>query len=968
MARVTDTAPGIYPGRSVLASALVLVERGDLSEEDEGRVRRQLIDAVDRGLAFEHMLLATEAFFALPWCRERDHGMRSRRWLDSALSDDWLRRVRLLPAAEQYRHLETFDAETAQWLSEVGDDEQAIATCRGMVESAPIPAWRTASVLTTAIWRRVDRESSPTLGGLLGLVCDWATDPTILWRAAQRRDDFLVARGACADRLSDHGWLNPASGRSERSEFRALCAFDDRFAQVFGTRRSIYRPPGFLRGLLGGPSEESLRRLEVGVELLKERNSIIALYLGPSSDPFVHWYFEYLEGRLDGAAGRLKPATKHLRAALAIGICHDETVEYLAMLLHAQDKDAEARNVIEAAAAREAWGPGAGGKGAPTGWEDAYATVGGDPRALPRADGPPAELQATARANERSGMERFAPSLEDERRKAHAAYWSRRQRDLVEVFGRLLEPADFDAALGEATSSRTATIQVEDAARTGLDELPLPVGVDRGVLLAAVRQPASRAAIAAQALALVEGLAAEGEGAAFVASARRMPGLARSAAIAGRRARTLLASGRSDDALALLDEYQQEHGAPGEATARLLAELASSPIAAARWRELLVHGRGLVARLSGPPRSSVVATSVALVVACLDDDRQRAAWPELIEALLELDGTDVAQAHLCAWHERRVAHTDGDEAQRASELLVARLAPTHAATVRQQAQGALVAEIAAAALPRAMDLVRRALRLGPPDGAVGAELTRWYTQFTAGDGGDDLARLGEALCRALPRVDDAADRVAASTRAHLVRALDAPSDQAGLRSLVERVLALPAAEDTNAAAVVAWFGGWRGLPGARGDESAAELGEWLLADGRMAARDGLRPRVAAHLRALLARARRRRARIAVLERLARVLPGDAAVIAELVSARREARRVMTIAVAATVVMVVLVGLIAVALSSSRADRKPASPSAMSWSCVHQRCVNDSSMASSRRSLSIVIADSSRARDAELAGV
>lgn len=391
------------------------------------------------------------------------------------------------------------------------------------------------------------------------------------------------------------------------------------------------------------------------------------------------------------------------------------------------------------------------------------------------------------------------------------------------------------------------------------------------------------------------------------------------------RVTALVAAGRRLDAIALTDDYERAHGG---AIAALLTELRSSPAARELGHDLVERGRRAASRLTAPAREVVIAATTALGFDRLDDGAPAATWSSLITTIVELDASDSAQSRLGAWHARLGARGEVDEVERAGAMLVAAMAPTHARAVREQVWAALLAAARAAPVPGALALIDRGSRVGAPGPAQTAELAAWYTRLAAAGPRDDVARLGEALCKAAASDAATVAAIAGATRAQLVALLGTVTGEAHLLLALARIVALPGGPDASAAVLVTWFAGWRGLPGAAADESEAIAGEWLLQRLPPAAA-ALRPGVADHLRALLARADGRGRRLALLVRLAAVVPDDAEVHNDLAGAQRDARRRQVLVGGAALGALAATGVLTTVLSSSGPTSPHASPRASS---------------------------------------
>ena len=199
-------------------------------------------------------------------------------------------------------------------------------------------------------------------------------------------------------------------------------------------------------------------------------------------------------------------------------------------------------------------------------------------------------------------------------------------------------------------------------------------------------------------------------------------------------------------------------------------------------------------RLTGAPRAALVATLAALLTERLGDVASGAAWPEVIDALLVLEPGDGTERRLCAWHAARMERPDHADVQRAGEYLIARLAPTHGAVVREQAQTALIARAGTQPIADALVLVDAAIRLGAPGAAAADGLAAWYLA-RGNDRHDEMAALGERLVDWLP--SPAATTVRPRVVAHLRARVSAAHGRSARIGALQRLLRM--ATDDRAA-------------------------------------------------------------------------------------------------------------------------------------------------------------------------
>jgi len=651
----------------------------------------------------------------------------------------------------------------------VRGSDVAIEEAADLVRRSPLPAVRTAARLL-----RITLEAS-------------MADPRqVSWLHLLENHSGFVDHLAFATEVRATLGMQIALMREQatgtlRDDFLRMYALHERLGETLG------------EGVPGRPRPPSARELaslrQEGAILTREVMEVRASTL--NRDPFLDSWMELSLARIEGYTGEAASAARILDQLLAKRFCLWDVALWRAGLALARDYPEDAREALDRMA-RELpllRRPGDSFQ-APVFrlWEQA----GGRDQDLGLADPPPAWIDEAARHRERDIASLFPDS---NRGPVLQAFWAERRARLDLLLADLLDASDLDVAFGESPWPREVQVDPGDAARCNLDRLPdIPEDL-RGILLQAVIRPVPAREVARTFLAYLQAREAAGE--TLESLLRTFPALRGSRSFALERIRRLDVSGRTGEALALLDLYERLPDVPDRVLLDLWLASRRLVDQGPRRQETIRHGRRIWARLRGDAGKACGEVLRQEALAWLQDPRETGTWVEMVQTILDTLPPDDLLDQLAHWYLDRGSRSlplSSRDGFRIAGLLAGQPRSAICRSIRDLLKREVVDRLDEGLAGRSWadrrDFLDRLLEWGRGDPEVEGRIALWYRTSMASIRADDPAfpeagEMGVWLSQVLR--GESAVAVRRTTGQHLLKALQAARNAEQQQEVLRRI-------------------------------------------------------------------------------------------------------------------------------------------------------------------------------------
>ncbi len=529
---------------------------------------------------------------------------------------------------------------------------------------------------------------------------------------------------------------------------------------------------------------------EEGAILTREVMEVQAATL--NRDPFLQCFIELSLARIEAYTGEVASAARILDQLLAKRFCLWDVAIWRARLALARDYPEDARDALDRMARdlplfRRPGDPFQ----APVFllWEQA----GGRANELGLAEPPAAWVEQAARHRERDVASLFQGA--GNRGPVLQAFWEERRARLDLMLADLLDATDVDAALGDAPWTREVRLDPAEAARCNLDTLPDVPGELRGLLLQALESPVPAREVARSFLAYLQSREARGES--LESLLRIFPALRGSRSIALERIRQLDLSGKTGEALALLDLYERLPDVPDRVVLDLWMASRRLVGQGPRRQETIRHGRRIWARLRGDAGKACGEALRQEAFAWLQDPRETGAWVEMVQTVLDTLPPDDFLDSLGRWYldtGSRFLPLSSRDGFRIAGLLAAQPRSPACRAIRELLKREVVERLDEVLDRRSWadrrDHLDRLLEWGRGDPEVEGRIAAWYRETMATIQADDpsfpeASETGVWLAGVLR--SESASAVRRTTGQHLLKALQSARNAEQQQDLLRRI-------------------------------------------------------------------------------------------------------------------------------------------------------------------------------------
>lgn len=764
-----------YPGQARIRQLEEQVDSLEirLGPQDFPDRMRRLQEAVEAGIALEDYFRAARVLI-----------LAIQEVIDGSDRPDALDPLFVERALEETRRWETWfpfldpDLQALAWelldllhcnRLRVRGSDVAIEDAADLVRRSPLPAVRTASRLL-----RITLEAG-------------MADPRqVSWLHLLEDHSGFVDHLAFATEVRATLGMQIARMREQatgtlRDDFLRMHALHERLGETLG------------EGIPERPRPPSARELaslrQEGAILTREVMEVRASTV--NRDPFLDSWMELSLARIEAYTGEAASAARILDQLLAKRFCIWDVALWRARLALSRDYPEDAREALERMA-RELplfRRPGDSFQ-APVFrlWEQA----GGRDQDLGLADPPPAWIEEAARHRERDIASLLLGSHQGP---VLQAFWAERRARLDHLLADLLDASDLDAAFGESPWPREVRVDPGDAARCHLDRLPdLPKDL-QGLLLRAVTEPVPAREMARTFLSSLQAREAAGE--TLESLLRTFPALRGSRSFALERIRHLDLSGRTGEALALLDLYERLPDVPDRVILDLW--LASRRLVGQgpRRQETIRHGRRIWARLRGDAGKACGEVLRQEALAWLQDPQETGTWVEMVQTILDTLPPDDLLDQLAHWYLEKGSRSlplSSRDGFRIAGLLAGQPRSATCRSIRDLLKREVVDRLdeglAHHSWADRRDFLDRLLEWGRGDPEVEDRIALWYRTAMASIRADDPAfpeagEMGVWLSGVLR--GESAVAVRRTTGQHLLKALQAARNAEQQQEVLRRI-------------------------------------------------------------------------------------------------------------------------------------------------------------------------------------
>lgn len=511
-------------------------------------------------------------------------------------------------------------------------------------------------------------------------------------------------------------------------------------------------------------------------------------------DPFLEGWIALSLARIEAYTGEAASAARILDQLMAKGFCIWDVAIWRSRLALARDYPEDAREAL-ARMARElplVRRPGDSFQ-APIFrlWQEA----GGPDQALGLADPPVAWVEKASRNRERD-LTSLLPA--SKREQVLRAFWNERRARFDLVLGDLLDAADIDAALADASWVREIRLDPNEAARCNLDRLPDIPETLRELLLRAIEAPVPARDVARTFLEYVRTRESTGES--LESLLRTFPALRASRAFALERIQRMDVSGNTGEALALLDLYETLPDVPDRVILDLWLASRQLVTQSPRRHEFLRHGRRIWARLRGDAGKVCGEVLRQEVYSRILEPRESGSWLEMVQMALDTLPPDDFLDRLGQWYldvGSRVLPLSTRDGFRIAGLLAGQPRSSTCRSIRDYLKQEVVDRLDEVLGPRSWierrDHLERLLDWGRGDPDVEARIAQWYRGAVSAMPSDSpdfpLASDTGAWLAGVLR-GDAAVAVRRTTGQHLLKALQSARNVDQQQEVLRRIESL----------------------------------------------------------------------------------------------------------------------------------------------------------------------------------